>query len=110
MTNIINDLKNATKKTESRFDSKEDIYEIDNQNDNRSKNKLKQTFDSTYRDKDRDNYKTEMSEFNINSNPAIKMHKRYESHQNINSLLKKNVDYYTNPIPKSNVNMINLIN
>ena len=103
MTNIINDLKNATKKNDSRFDSKEDIYDIDYENENKSKNKLKQTFDGTYRDKDKDINKTEMSEFNSNSNPSIKMHKRYESHQNINSLLKKNVDYYTNPIPKSNV-------
>ena len=56
--------------------------------------------DSTYRD--RDSNKTDMSEFNTNnSNAGIKMHKRYESHQNINTLIKKNNDYYTNP--KSNV-------
>ena len=67
----------------------------------KSLNNDQQTLDSTYRN---DN-KTEMSEFNNNSN-AIKMHKRYESHQNISSILKKNNDYYANA--KSNVRIIYL--
>lgn len=93
-------MKNATKKTESRFDSKENTYDFDNENFKKNFkstiNQEQQTLDSTYRNEN----KTEISEFNSNNSNTLKMHKRYESHQNINSILKKNTEYYNNPQTK----------
>ena len=55
--------------------------------------KIRQTIDSVYR-----NEKTDFSEFPQTSNKE-KTHRKFESHHDINSLLKKNTEYYTNPNP-----------
>lgn len=101
LTSIINDLKNATKKAESRISSRENMNTYEFDHDNKIKN-FKSSIENQTLDSNCSNQnKTEMSEFTSNSQ-GVKMHKRYESHQNINSLLKKNNEYYTNP-NRSNV-------